>query len=268
MVGPLLKKVWGNPLTKGVDFDDPQAIRLRHRILKSNPLLRAHYEKWYREFLKPCQETKNLGGDVIEIGCGPSFLDEMIPEVIKTDCVPNPFAGKIVDGMNMDFRDESLRAIFLVEVLHHMSHPGRFLAQAQRCLKPGGRLVMLEPNHDNFFMPAMLKCLNHYEYFDDTAEDWVNTCDNRFTNANLSLPWIIFFRDQERFRREFPRLRLRSVSYNTFLSYYVSGGMMFRPFLPKFSVPLVNAFEKACAPLMRFVGSVMVLDIEKTCSSV
>lgn len=260
--GSFLKKVWQHPLAREIDVDRLDTIKTHRQILQSKPLLYRHYLRWYQECLPAFEETKDLPGDVVEIGCGAGFLEKVIPNLIKTDVVANPYASKVMDAMKLDFGDETLRCIFLMGVLHHVSFPVRFLHEAERCLVPGGRLVMVEGNN-NFLQRFLLRHLDHYEYFDDTVEDWINGSTGRMANANTALPWVIFVRDRTRFEREFPALKIKKIRYHTFLSYVVTGGMTYRSFLPSFAAPLVDGIEKLTSPFMEKLGTGMTIDIVK-----
>ena len=262
-IGQLVKKVWINPLAKDANVDHGQALGKHRKIIETNPFLRASYDRWYAEFEQAEADTRDLGGAMVEIGCGASYLEKKLPGVIKTDSVPNPYANQVANAQALPFADQSLRAIFLSGVLHHIPDPGKFLAEAERCLKPGGRLVMIEPNNSPIER-LLCKYLDHYEYFDDTVPAWVTSEANSMTNANLAIPWVIFFRDRELFQSRFPRLKFHGIRYHTFIAYFVSGGMTYRPFLPKFCVPLVNAFEFLLTPFMRWLGTTMTVDLVKS----
>jgi len=41
--------------------------------------------------------------------------------------------------------DGSLRAIVMTDVLHHIPNVESFFAEAARCVRPGGVIVMIEP---------------------------------------------------------------------------------------------------------------------------
>ncbi len=261
-IGSFVKKIWGHPLAKNVDVNDENTVVLHRRILQAKPLLKDLYLRWYAECLPAYEATKNLGGEVVEIGCGAGVMEEVFPDILKTEAVPSPFSMKVVDAMNLDFKDESLRAIFLIGVLHHIPYPGKFLAEAQRCLKPGGRLVMVEP-HNSFLQRFLCKVLEHYEFFDDEIPDWVNGSQDRMTNANMALPWVIFMRDRARFDKEFPKLKLLDVHYHTFISMVVTGGMSYRQFVPSFFLPLLHLTENILKPFMPSIGTMMTLDLVK-----
>ena len=262
LLGSFVKKVWQHPLTKQIDVNGADTIDIHRQILRSKPLLYQHYLRWYRECLPAFEETKNLPGEVVEIGSGAGFLEAIIPNLIKTDVVPSPYVSKVMDAMKLDFGNETLRCIFVIGVLHHVPFPERFLREAERCLMPGGRLVMVESNN-NFLQRFLMRSLDHYEYFDDQIEDWTNGSTGRMADANLALPWVIFVRDRARFEEEFPSLKIKQMRYHTFLSYVVTGGMTYRSFLPSLAAPLVDGIEKFASPFMKKLGTAMTIDVVK-----
>ena len=258
----MIKKCWGHPLAQNINVDDANVVAIHREIINSKPLLRAVYLRWYREFLRAYEETEALDGEMLEIGCGASFLEEIIPRLVKTDVVATPCAQKVMNAMSLDLPDKSLRTIFMTHVLHHILYPAKFLSEAQRCLKPGGRLVMIEPSN-NFLQRFLARWTDHFEYFDDTVEEWANRSSERMTDANMALPWVIFVRDQKRFQKEFPGLKIIGIRYHTYLSYFISGGVGYRSFLPAFLSPLVDLTEHLSKPFSNRLGTTMTIDIVK-----
>ena len=267
-IGSIVRKFLWHPLAKGDhDVDDPGSrIPLHRQLIDAKPLLRAGYLHWYQELLPAYHETAHLEGEIIELGCGPSFLEEFVPGLVKTDSVPNPYAHKIVDAMRMDYPDATLRAILAVGVLHHLPHPGRFLREAERCLKPGGRLVLVEPSHHYpapGFPKALFSLLDHYEYFDDTVQSWENEGAGNMRGANLALTWLIFERDREIFARRYPSLRIRDLHYHSFLSHILAGGFSLRSVVPRSAISTLFALERALTPFMHRLGAMITVHLEK-----
>lgn len=268
MLGRVLKAVLGHPLAAQVgDINDPVSRILAHRrLIEAKPLLREGYVRWYRELLPAVAESAQLVGDIVELGSGPSFLDEFVPGLLKTDSVPNPYAHRIIDAMAMDFPDASLRAILEIGVVHHLPRPELFFREAERCLVKGGRLAMVETGHRYplvGFPSALLQLLDHYEYRDREAPTWENDRAGNMRGANLALPWAIFDRDRALFERRFPTLRIVRVGYHTFSHHFLAGAFALRSLVPKAAVPLVFAVERALEPWMDRLGTMMTIQLER-----
>jgi len=260
--GTFIKKIWQHPLARGIDVDHSDSLEVHRQILEAKPLLYEQHLRWYCECLPAFEETRDLEGKILEIGSGAGFLEQVIPDVIKTDSVPNPFAEQIMNAEKLDFGGGELKNIFLISVLHHIPFPEKFFREAERCLKRGGRLVMVEPSN-NFLQRFLARYLDHYEYFDDTIGDWTNDSADRMTHANLALPWVIFVRDRGRFEKEFPSLKIKEVRYHTFLSHVLTGGFSYRSLMPFWASPAVNLIETLAKPFMERIGTMMTIDIVK-----
>ena len=148
----------------------------------------------------------------------------------------------------------------MIDVLHHVSDAAAFFKEVTRCLKPGGKVVMIEPAntpwsrfiHRNF----------HHERFDTTA-GWALAGAGPFSGANLALAWIIFYRDRQKFEREFPALKITGLENHTPLRYLVSGGLSFRQLLPSFTYNAVKGLENLLKPLNGRLGMFLTVRLEK-----
>ena len=121
---------------------------------------------------------------------------------------------------------------------------------------------MVEPSNA-FLHRFMVRRFHPHECFDADVRDWSNSARGRMTGANNALPWVMFVRDRSRFEREFPSLRIRRIEPHTFLAYYASGGLSFRPFLPEALYPVLCLLELLARPFSRWLGTMMTVDIEK-----
>ncbi len=57
---------------------------------------------------------------------------------------------QVGDAEHLELADESLDAVFFGGVLHHIPQLDAVYAEAKRVLKPGGKLVAIEPNRRDF----------------------------------------------------------------------------------------------------------------------
>ena len=251
-----------NPLTFGLDIDSTESISAFMRTIANNPLLQAIYRRRYAQFLPAVKATRALGLPYVEVGAGPSRLEEWIPDILKTDVVAHANVHRVVDAERLPFADGSLAGLFLTNVLHHLPDPEEFLREAQRVLAPGGRLVMIEPS-SSWWQRLVTNIGSPYEYNDEKVTAWTNEVTGRLTHANNSLPWIIFVRDRSRFEKTFPDLRIRSIVPHTVFDFYLSGGFNYRPFLPAFLFRFVPLVEILAAPLRRWMGIEITIEVEK-----
>lgn len=258
----LFKKFWGHPLTRNIDIDSPATISTHRRIILSNPTLKAVYRFWYGQFVSAAHATAHLPLPFIEVGAGASHLEKYIPEVVKTDVVPHDNIERVVDAEALPYPDAGLRGIVMVGVLHHLRTPAQFLKEAQRCLVPGGRLVLIEPSNSPLHR-FMIKKLHPHEFYDGSVPHWVNSCTKRLSVANNALAWIIFERDRQKFEKEFPNLKIRRIRRHTLFKYYLSGGLSYRPFFPSFCHGLVDFIEWLATPLTRSLGTMMTIEVER-----
>jgi SAM-dependent methyltransferase len=107
----------------------------------ANEALRVLYGRWYRRMA----ELLPAPGPWIEIGSGPGFAREFIPELELTDIVKAPWHDRCVSADSLPFADGTVGALVLLDVLHHLSAPTKFFQEAVRVLRPGGRIILCEP---------------------------------------------------------------------------------------------------------------------------
>jgi len=95
------------------------------------------------------------GDEILEIGCGEGMMfDGTGTSPVQMDVSftrVSRAAGKCRyllcgDGYALPFASGSFEVVLLVAVLEHTREPWRVLAEANRVLKPGGRVIMVVPN--------------------------------------------------------------------------------------------------------------------------
>lgn len=233
-----------HPLTRGLDIDDPRTTHLRRRILAGKPFLRRIYEEWYIAIaasLPPGEDP------VLELGSGAGFLADFVPRLVRSEVFYTPGIDLVLDGLALPFRESSLRGIAMTNVLHHLPRPLRFFAEAARAVRPGGVVTLIEPWTTPWSRWVYTRL--HHEPFLPEARDWEIPAGGPLSGANGALPWILFQRDRERFEREAPDWRVRSITPMMPFRYLVSGGVSLRGLTPAASYPLWKGFERALSPL-------------------
>lgn len=235
----MIRKLLSHPLTRGLDVDDPRTTELRFQIIREKPFLKQLYSEWYqllKEALAPGQRP------ILELGSGAGFLKEFVPGLVTSEVLVCPGIQVVLDGQRLPFSEESLAGIVMTNVLHHIPEPRRFLAEAGRCVRPGGILAMIEPWVTPWSRWVYSRL--HTEPLNPDATEWEFPLIGPLSGANVALPWIIFERDRERFLSEFPQWRIQSIRPLMPVCYLVSGGVSLRSSLPGWIYPHLRAIEE------------------------
>jgi SAM-dependent methyltransferase len=248
------------PETRNIEnLDDPSVTMLHGEILRKKTFLKKVYTDFYRQFRDAVPNPKSKV--LVELGSGGGFIKEIIPDVITSDILNVAGVDKVFSATDMPFKDSSVDAFFMFDVLHHIGEPRRFFNEADRCLRPGGKIVMIEPANTGW---ARFIYRNfHHERF-DTRSGWGLDKTGPLSQGNGAMPWIIFVRDMETFEREFPRLKIVSLRNHTPMRYLFSGGFTLRQLVPSFVYPVFKAVEYLLTPADNWLGMFMTVVIEKT----
>jgi len=243
------KKWLSEPLTRGLDLDDPKTTRLRKMVLKNKPFLRAIYTDWY---LMLKDRLPDGDGAVLELGSGAGFAGEIFPQVISSEIFWVPEISLVLDGCALPFEDRSLKAIIMTDVLHHIPTVRSFFSEASRCLKPGGVLAMVEP----WYTPwsGFIYRRFHHEPFLPEAAAWEFDTSGPLSGANGALPWMVFERDRKIFTQEFPSLQIETLRQFMPFSYLLSGGISLRTLAPARSYSFWRVIERLLARWSRNTG--------------
>ncbi len=221
-------RLLAEPRARDLELDDPATTVARRSIIAGKPPLRRIYEEWYDDL---AAQLPAGPGAVLELGSGPGFLAERIPEVVTSEVFVCAGLRGALDARALPFRPGALRAILMTDVFHHVPDAALFLREASKALRPGGRIIMVEP----WVTPwsRFVYGTFHHEPFDPGSKDWTFPGGGPLSAANGALPWIVFSRDRERFRREFPSLRVVDVAPRLPFRYLLSGGLSMRSLVPR-----------------------------------
>lgn len=244
---------------KIANLDDPQNIHILRRIIRKKTFLLKTYQNFYHELLERIK-TIPQDGKILELGSGASFLKEYNPQIITSDVLPYDGVDLVFSALNMPFEDNSLNAIVMVDVLHHIKDSRQFFREAERCLQDGGKIVMIEPA--NTCWSSFIYKNFHHEPFNPQGE-WGFEEGGPLSGANMAIPWIIFYRDRELFRLEFPHLIVKELKIHTPLSYLISGGLSVKQLLPSELYGLIRLMERILSPLNSYLGMFLTIELEK-----
>jgi hypothetical protein len=202
----MLKAWLAHPLTRGLDIDDPRTTHLRQQLIQQKSFLKQIYQEWYKAIAAVLPDAQ---GAALELGAGGGFMSDFVPDLITSEIFYCPNIRAVLDGSCLPFGAKSLRAIVMTNVLHHLSQPRCFFAEATRCVRSGGVVAMIEPWVTSWsrFVYTWL----HHEPFEPDALSWDLPPSGPLSGANDALPWIIFARDRLKFEQEFPQWRIELI---------------------------------------------------------
>ena len=237
------------------------------RAWEQNPALRTLYAEWYGRVAAALPPASF--GPRVELGSGPGFARNFIPDLELTDLVKAPWHDREVGADALPYGDASLGALVLFDVLHHVPSPRAFFAEATRALRGGGRVVMCEPYIGPLSYPVYK--LLHEEPVDLRADPLAPTSSQGRDvrdpfDSNQAIPTVLFAsaRGRAAFAREFPSFEVRAVERLAGPSYPASGGFSRGPLLPRALWSALHALEaRLPEPLFRALGFRMLVTIEK-----
>lgn len=249
MSSAFFRRLLAHPLTASLDLDDPTTTELRKQVILSKPFLKSIYDEWYGML---AADVPSGEGQVLELGSGGGYCAQFIPGLITSEVFPCKGVRIVADAHHLPFSDGSLRAIVMTNVLHHLPDVRQFFAEATRCLRPGGKILMIEPWVTSWsrFVYGRL----HHEPFHPDAQEWSFAKAGPLTGANGALPWILFIRDREKFAADFPLLSLDQARPFLPFRYLASGGVGMRSLMPGFTHSVWAGAERLMESQMHRLG--------------
>lgn len=229
-------------------LDDPSRGSEIAQTIRRKFSLRMLYEETYARYQDVLNQCP-ADGLAIELGAGAGFVKQVIPEITTADVLPYDTVDLVFDAMQMPFADASVRFIGMLNVFHHIPNVAAFLSECERCLKPGGRVLIV----DQFpgFISRWIFRYAHHEPWTPDALDWSFPSTGPLSGANGALASIVFLRDRPRFEREYPRLELVRTRPHTPMRYWLSGGLKSWNLIPSWlwkPACLLDRTLEACSP--------------------
>lgn len=272
-----------SPTVPSANQTESDVLDVRAEVWQRRPLLRTIYHGYFREMVahfavSAGERAEEAGtyGTVVEIGGGSGNFKEYFAthhagqgRLIATDIVPTHHCELAVDAMAMPFADASVDNLVMMDVLHHIPYPLRFMGEAQRVLRKGGRLVMTEP----YISPAsrVIFAVGHPEpvvmkaqiFGRSASEDPSPLRGEGAFASNQATPTLLFFRDLPQFQQRFPMLRVVQRLRRSLLVYPLSGGFSGPKLLPRFLEPVGWGMERVLGPLAPLMACRLLIVVER-----
>jgi SAM-dependent methyltransferase len=235
-----------------------------HRSNRNLLSLLGDRYSWIKTFITTSERGLEFGAG---IGASKFFLRDY--NLIVTDVISNDWLDlSEVDALNSGFESNSFDYIIINQVLHHLSSPYKFFQEAFRILRPGGRLLVLDP-YTSLLMRTVLRIMRHEGFNELVNLKNVNTefCDAKDPwSANCSTAKLIFDNDErEIYTNGFRLIQKVTCECLTFLN---SGGVVAKTFYIPLSNLLLTLLNKVDRQIVRLapnlLGTQIRVALEKT----
>lgn len=211
----------------------------RNRLILRKKYLCKIYMEWSKIILGEVRDD----GITIEVGATNPVTRVAFSE-IKALSIDLEFRDQLdvrCDAQCLPLIGNSISNIVAIDSFHHFHNSELFLAEANRVLAPGGRLIMIEP-WNNKWAKFIYKYLHPEPFLPDA--DWTTSGSFDLAGGNGALPWIVFQRDQHIFMRLFPEFQIIKVNPIMPISYVLSGGARSHIGSPGFLYGFIRKFER------------------------
>lgn len=213
---------------------------INKQVYHQKPSLKLLYESWYKRIQK---DMSPIDGVNIELGSGFGSIRSVIKNIITTDIAMGEGIDKVIDAHKLDFNDNSVSNLILIDTLHHLVDPRVFFNEAHRVLKRKGRILIIEPYPSIFSLPVYK--MFHKEPF-IFSQDYFTQNKQLVKkdpwDSNQACAYLLFFKHADKFHNEYKN-KFKFVKKEKFGSilYPLSGGFTKFNLLP---VKLFNLLGK------------------------
>jgi SAM-dependent methyltransferase len=224
-----------------------RALEEQERAWLMRPFLRRVYGEWYRALV---ERMSPVPGRSIELGSGIGRLSDYAGErVVLTDVEPTRWVEERVDALHLPDGDGTLANILMLDVFHHLADPARFLDEATRALRPGGRVLMVEPYCS--LVSTFFYRRYHHERTDLGADPFAPDAitATRPLESNQARATLVFYRHRAELGRRWPQLALVEERRLAFVAYPLTGGFSRRPLVPAAAYRPLQLLERGLRPL-------------------
>lgn len=223
-------------------------------------VLREIYHDYYARMVAECRE-----GITIEIGGGSGNLKSFLNNVVSTDIVWSPWLDAAADAQRLPLKDGCVDNILGLDVLHHIEYPMTFLREAMRVLKPGGRVILIEPGI-SYGSYAFYRWLHPepVQFAIDPFSEGARDIARLPFDANQAIPTLLFESRRRDYETYLPGLRIACSDWLSLFAYPLSGGFRSWSLIPAWLVrPLIKCEGLLPRAVRRLMGFRLFVVLEK-----
>jgi SAM-dependent methyltransferase len=192
----------------------------QRRVWDRKSGLRAYYER--EIFNRIIAEL--VPGQVLQLGSGAGFFSRYRPGMVNTDFANRYGIDVESDVHALPFAAGAFANVIGVDVLHHFGQPGQALRECTRVLRPGGRLILVEP-----WTGALGGLFYRHVHHEDCLivdDPWTSpfAAAKSPMEGNTAIPRQILNDRRDELAAQVPGLAVRKVRYFGGASFLLTGG--------------------------------------------
>jgi len=166
-----------------------------------------------------------ITGTVLQLGTGPGFFARYHSGMINSDITLYDQVDTVADVHSLPFKDACFDNVVGVDVLHHFARPGDAMKECARILRPGGRVILVEP-WAGWMGRHFFKYI-HHEDCANVEDPWSNAFPGtkKPMEGNAAIPAIVFHERVHELPKYVPDLHFLKKWHFGSLSFLLTGGM-------------------------------------------
>ena len=259
----MLIKLFSDKKLHKVDIDSPERIETHRKILNKKKMIREVFLEFHEKFLVTENKYFKIDGLRVELGAGVFPIKFTDKKILASDVVESKENDLVINAEKMIFKKNTVKTFFLQNVFHHFANPDKFFREADRTIKEGGGIIMIEPYY-NFISKILYKNISNNEFFDINQTSWTQQEAKAMSGANQALAHNIFVRDKVLFTKKYKNFEIVEIRpLNNYLRYILSGGLNFKQLFPNSLSFILKIIEFILKPFNKFFSIHYIIVIKK-----
>jgi len=184
------------------------------------------------------KENIKASGSGVEFGAGAGLSSYFLKGyniLISDFCNSDWLSGKNIDAMNSGLPSGNFDYVLVSNVIHHLDKPRLFFDEALRILKPGGKIIIIEP-YSSLLMRIFLRIKKHEQVINSVYpldEEYSFKKYAKSEKDGNNAVGKMLFKKPDKFLKKYPGFEIIKKSCSEFSVFLNSGGQYSKsPYIP------------------------------------